>query len=182
MGHFPAGGSGGGSGTISDITSTGATVTITAPTGPTTNLEVAGAVTSFNTRTGAVALSDADVATILAAFTSTLGVSVSDNNAGGISIVENAVGGNVLIEAASGTLELAALNLELGVPSHLIGLYTGTNLGTLSTPPGVTPAFGLTADGEIYFYPVGGPWQLAGGAAAAASPGVAVFNNTNFGG
>jgi hypothetical protein len=36
---FPQPGSGG-SGTISDITSTGGTITVTAPTGPTTNLEV----------------------------------------------------------------------------------------------------------------------------------------------
>ena len=38
MSGFPSK-SGGGSGTISDITSSGGTITITAPTGPTTNLE-----------------------------------------------------------------------------------------------------------------------------------------------
>lgn len=41
-GEFPGGGGGGGSGgTVSDITSTGGTVTVTDPNGPTTNLEVA---------------------------------------------------------------------------------------------------------------------------------------------
>jgi hypothetical protein len=37
--EVPIGG-GGGAGTVADITSTGGTITITAPTGPTTNVEV----------------------------------------------------------------------------------------------------------------------------------------------
>lgn len=47
-GFVPVGSGGGGGGTISDITSTGGTITITNPTGPTVNIETAGAAPTFN--------------------------------------------------------------------------------------------------------------------------------------
>jgi hypothetical protein len=56
VGHFPAGGSGG----IEEITSS--TLTVTDPTGPTTDIETSGSagVSSFNTRTGAVVPASGD--------------------------------------------------------------------------------------------------------------------------
>lgn len=47
-GFVPVGSGGGGGGTISDITSTGGTITITNPTGPTVNIETTGAAPTFN--------------------------------------------------------------------------------------------------------------------------------------
>jgi hypothetical protein len=58
MSGFPRG--------ITKLTSTGGTVTITAPQGPVTNLEEtsSASVTSFNTRTGAVVLTAADLSSV----------------------------------------------------------------------------------------------------------------------
>jgi hypothetical protein len=57
-----SGGSSGGSGSVSDITSTGNTITVTNSTGPTVNVEVSAtaAVTSVFTRTGAVVAASGD--------------------------------------------------------------------------------------------------------------------------
>jgi len=62
VGHFPASGGGGGSGTIEEIESTDGSITVTGPTGPITDLTGAGAagVASFNTRTGAVVPASGD--------------------------------------------------------------------------------------------------------------------------
>jgi hypothetical protein len=182
VGHFPVSGGGGGSGTIEEITSTGDTVTITDPTGPITDLEVSASagVSSFNTRTGAVTLSDADVAAILEAFTSTAGVSLADTSSSGTRIAETGTGGLVISdddagieirESGSGGLQLFAGGGGINVisPSNGFWAFTADILADLPTPS-VTevPAFGLTQDGHIYYYPSGGPWALIAPSAPSA--------------
>lgn len=123
-----------------------------------------GGVTSFNSRTGVVTLSDADVATILAAFTTTSGVDIADNSANGIDWVESGSGGVSATDAGGGGLYWSStLAQRLIAPSNGSWFVTATNLASLPTPAaGQTPSFGWTQDGNLYFYPTGGPWEVVG--------------------
>jgi len=87
-----------------------------------------------------VSQTDAQLATLLETFTSTLGISLDDT------------GGLGLVLAST-------LALELTAPSNGVWMVTAANLAGLPTPAaGQTPSFGLTQDGNLYFYPTGGPW------------------------
>jgi hypothetical protein len=171
--------SGGGSSGVSKIIA-GTNVTIS-PSGGTGNVTInasgggGGGVSSFNTRTGAVTLSNADVATILAAFTGTAGVSIIDSTGDGITIEDAGGGGLQLITTGEMVLTASGANgIEVASSANGFGLFTAANLAGLPTP-GSAPAFGFTQDGHIYFYAApSGPWSLV--APSSGGAGVTSFN------
>lgn len=118
-----------------------------------------------------------DLAAALETFSTTLGVDVTDNSDNGIAFNELGDGGIGFADDGGGGIFNSSTGLysmvaELGGrlafnpagSTHFVGLFTGTDLADLPTPgtgpPTEQPAFGLTQDGHIYFYPVGGPWAL----------------------
>jgi hypothetical protein len=127
-------------------------------------------VTSFNTRTGTVTLSNADVATILAAFTSSADISLTQSGGSGIQLTDNGGGGIEL--SSTGVVELNATGpagIELsGGGGPTFETFTAANLAGLPTPV-TAPGLGITPTG-IYLYPTGGPWQLAGGGGVSTYP------------
>jgi hypothetical protein len=174
MGWQPTGSTGGGGGAVSSVAAANASVTVT----PTT-----GAVT--------VSQTDANLATLLDAFTSTSGVSLVDNNSSGIVIEELAAnapvsisaqgGGGSISLAATGTISLSPSGtggLTITAPSNGFELFTADKLADLPVPA-TAPAFGFTQDGNLYFYPVGGPWEQTG-TNPAAGAGNAYYNSITF--
>lgn len=158
MGHFPASGGGGGSGTIEEITSTGATVTVVDPTGPITDLEVAGgggAVASVFGRTGVVTAQSGDYS----AFFDALGAAAA---------AQSAAIATATAFTTTTTRVLTGLVGDNGVTDNYAGGFGGgspldlqlTALSTASGGPGgaaVVPSFaglvGIGTDLKMSNYP-----------------------------
>ena len=105
-------------------------------------------------------------------FSPVSGVLIDDTSSSGIAINELGSSG-ISIENALGPVGLladgAAQPVYISTQSNRVSWFVAANLAGLPTPTGANvPAFGLTQDGKIYFYPTGGPWALATASTAGA--------------
>jgi hypothetical protein len=131
-------GGGGGSGTVSDITSTAGTIAVTNPTGPTVNVDLAqqgatsGQVLAWNgTQYAPTSAATGTVSDI----TSTSGTAVITNPTGPTVNVERAaITGDVAIPAASNTATLATITTATGP----IGSTTAVPVVTIDAKGRVT--------------------------------------------
>ena len=141
--------SGGGSGTVSDITSTDGTVTITNPTGPTVNLSAPGGYASL---TGAGRTATPGDLTQAGGLTvnSTSGISLEDTSSAPGILIQESGGGPIAIQALGsvGTIAIQQEATSGGIVIKNFGTTSGTNID-IETTSGSGGDITLNAAGDL---------------------------------